>query len=398
MTHPTTNGMVSTIALILVLQGHLSCAQAEMARPDEAKQLVTDLGRPGTVEYEKAKYLLFLAPDRSRWEESLLRIAQGGTNDTSEKQVVQAVSVLSQYRDEKLLPFYRERLSALVKADRAQEKTAADIYALLEAIGYVGKKMDAPLLESTLRVLLERAGGQSCLVNDESFWPIALACVNLGEYGTPETGPLLNQIRQRICDEIAIEARQQGRSQGMASENFGTVLFSVDYAISRVGGMDSFKTLMHILDASEEYRVRVAAMNLLNSTIDFDKSKAERNQGIFPCRSEWEMKEIPQVHGRILQRMGEGPDKISYNQVVLADGTHPKTMMSSEAIEKEVSAMREHLKASAERWKDVKKHLVPVSPYDVLDLLRKGPVAGHSWKQELTRDKRREMPFTGGYL
>ena len=398
MTRPATNGIVLMTVFILVLQFHPSRAEADMTQQDEAKQLVTDLRRPGTVEYEKAKYLLLFVPDRSRWEESLLRIAQGGTNGTSEEQVATSVYVLSQYRDEKLLPFYRGRLSALMNAQNAQAKNTAEIYALLEAIGYVGKRADAPLLESTLHLLLERAGGQSCLANDQSFWPLALACVCLGEYGTPETGSFLNQLRQKICDEIPIEARQQGRRTDMASENVGTVLFSVDYAIGRLGGMDSFKALMHILDTSEEYRVRVAAMNLLNSTIDYDKSKVERNLSVFPCRSEWEMKEILDNHRRVLERMGEEWGKIPYNQVLLADGTHPRTAMSSGEIEKEVSAMREQLKASAEGWKNVKKRLVPVSACDVLDLLRKGTAAGHSWKQELTRDKRREMPVTGGYL
>jgi hypothetical protein len=389
---------MAMIGLVLAFQGELRGEQPEMIKRGEVTQLLTDLGRPRTVRYEKAKYMLILAPDRSRWEESLLDIVHGVTNEVSGEQATQALYVLSQYRDEKLLSVYRDRLYALVKCEQRKQNVSANIYALLEAIGYVGTEKDAPLVESTLRFLLKGSGGESCLVDDESFWPITLACIFLGEYGKAETGAFLSQIRKRICDEIASEAHQQGRSKGMASENLGTVLFSVDYAISRLSGISSFRTLTDILDASEEYRVRVAAMNLLASNIDYAKSGLERNQSIFPCRSEWEMNEILKVHQRTLESMGKVPQNVLYGQVVLADGTHPKAAMSSDAIEKEMLAMRHQLNVSYEMWENLKKRLVPASQSDVLDLIRNGPTAGHSWKHELTRDKRREMPFTEGYL
>jgi len=335
---------------------------------EEVPELLPALRRPGSNEAFRARHELRY--NRQRWSPELLEFIDSGKGAPADQAA--AVRCLASYEAPDLVPFYRGRLHSVLRRSREDKHAIAEVRVLLEALAFTGKAAEVELLKQGVNWLLTVPGKlDHVLITDQNYWPITVACIFLAERGSKEALPVIESLSRTLKANIQQAVARDPRLRNMASHHHAAVLFSVEYATRRLSGKRPLEAVMEILDVSKEYRVRVAAMNLVRELIDEEKTGIKRDQLRFPSRSDWEAEEMMKAYRHTLQNIGTGYGKIPAAAVTLSNGRYPVGKLDGKVLEMELQAKRRQLDAERGEWVALKDPLVGVDRPDILMVLQK---------------------------
>lgn len=374
----STEVCVAVALMCCAISGYAGDAAGEGVR-----SLLEALRATGTSGFHAARHQISVR--NNDWREALREFCENTVASSRDYQ--DAVRLLSTTLAVKeLLPFYRRELV------RATDRSVAssEAFLLAGAIAVFGRADDVAALRHYLDALLSQ---DERLSTEESYWPLTLVCLAVGEAPDATSSNLLAGVRSRIESEVRSDLARHGdnRIKGMAPHWQASVLFAAQYGSLRLEGNTEQDALAALINDSSEYRVRVAAMNVLTEFMEGNRDGAHQRR-VFPCKSDWEMDEILGVHVWVLQKMGEGYGRIPYGRVRLADGREPSGPMSEADIQRESDSLRQRFTSLRSRRWTIDS---PLSPKDAPSVLF--VVTSKLPMTELTRDKRMEKPILGGY-